>query len=161
MSTGTLTWNSSEVESVMSSPVTQVPKSNATFLACGAQSVKNIANGTSSTEHSENSDLNAFMYIVVVLLFYAVSMVFLMIKYIRREEEEATLDNYFTDFVKREQFSDGFSIRDERTCKTTHFIRTFYQKYGFLMTQSDGTHAKSLSNGDEVRANHGYKETAV
>ena len=52
----------------------------------------------------DQRQLNAFWYIIIVLSFYAISMVLLMIKYIRREEEEVSLDHYYAEFVKREQF---------------------------------------------------------
>ncbi|KAK3089552.1 hypothetical protein FSP39_004547 [Pinctada imbricata] len=52
------------------------------------------------------TDFDAFLYIIVVLSFYATSMVLLMIKYIRREEEEISLDHYYTEFVEREHFHD-------------------------------------------------------
>ena len=41
---------------------------------------------------------------MVVLLFYAFSIVVLMVKYIRRENKEAYLRQYFDEFVAREQF---------------------------------------------------------
>lgn len=46
-----------------------------------------------------------FLYIIVVLCFYGLSMVLLMVKYVRREEEEVSLDFYYTEYVKREQFN--------------------------------------------------------
>lgn len=45
-------------------------------------------------------NLDAFFYIIVVLSFYAISLVLLMIKYIRREQEETSLDYYYTEYVK-------------------------------------------------------------
>ena len=59
-----------------------------------------------STEDDYNQP-DALLYIVVVLLFYAFAMVVLMIKYIRRENQEAELSFYFTEFVKRDQFQDS------------------------------------------------------
>lgn len=52
----------------------------------------------------EEADFDAFLYIIFVLSFYSLSMVFLMIKYIRREEEEMSLNLYYTEFVKRDDF---------------------------------------------------------
>lgn len=49
-------------------------------------------------------DLDAFFYIIVVLSFYAISLVLLMIKYIRREQEETSLDYYYSEYVKRTWF---------------------------------------------------------
>ena len=51
-----------------------------------------------------SGSLDALLYIVVVLLFYAFSIVVLMVKYIRRENKEAYLRQYFDEFVAREQF---------------------------------------------------------
>ena len=50
------------------------------------------------------SSYDALLYIVVVLSFYACSMVILMIKYVRREKEEAQMAHYYSEFVAREQF---------------------------------------------------------
>ncbi|XP_033738425.1 uncharacterized protein LOC117325984 isoform X2 [Pecten maximus] len=74
-------------------------------------SSSNITNRFGACRHNSTSgvlydviDFDAFAYIFVVLSFYAVSMVLLMIKYIRREEEEVCLNYYYTEFVKREKF---------------------------------------------------------
>lgn len=48
--------------------------------------------------------LDALLYIVIVLMFYAFSIVILMVKYIRREREEANLRSYYHEFVSREKF---------------------------------------------------------
>ncbi|XP_012939770.1 uncharacterized protein LOC106012186 [Aplysia californica] len=48
--------------------------------------------------------LDALLYIVIVLMFYAFSIVVLMVKYIRREREEANLRNYYHEFVSRDKF---------------------------------------------------------
>lgn len=53
-------------------------------------------------EYDDSS--NAFLYIVFVLMFYACSIVILMIKYIRREREGVKLEYYYDEFVKREAF---------------------------------------------------------
>ena len=50
------------------------------------------------------SSHDALLYIVVVLLFYACSMVILMIKYVRREKEEAEMAHYYNEYVARERF---------------------------------------------------------
>ena len=50
------------------------------------------------------SSHDAFLYIVVVLLFYAFSMVILMVKYIRRERQEAEMAHYYSEFVSRDRF---------------------------------------------------------
>lgn len=43
-------------------------------------------------------------YIITVLMFYALSIIILMVKYIRRERQEAEYDNYYYEFVTREKF---------------------------------------------------------
>ena len=48
--------------------------------------------------------LDALLYIVIVLLFYAFSIIILMVKYVRREREEASLRNYYHEFVSRDKF---------------------------------------------------------
>ena len=55
--------------------------------------------------NEEGWTYDAFLYIIVVLCFYALSLVLLMVKYIRREEEELSLNFYYTEFVKREAFN--------------------------------------------------------
>ena len=58
------------------------------------------------------SSYDALLYIVVVLSFYACSMVILMIKYVRREKEEAQMAQYYSEFVAREQFkSPRFQVK--------------------------------------------------
>lgn len=47
---------------------------------------------------------NALLYIVCVIMFYAFSIVVLMVKYVRREREEADQRNFFNEFIKREAF---------------------------------------------------------
>ena len=51
-----------------------------------------------------SGELDAFFYIIIVLSFYAISIAFLMIKYIRREREEISLDFYYTEYVNRTWF---------------------------------------------------------
>ena len=60
-------------------------------------------------------NINAFIYIVVVIGFYAISLVVLMIKYVRRENHEAHLQYYYIEFVKREQFRRIGHVIDRRT----------------------------------------------
>lgn len=45
---------------------------------------------------------NAYLYILFVLMFYAFSIVILMIKYIKREREGSKLEYYYNEFVKRD-----------------------------------------------------------
>ena len=52
----------------------------------------------------EEVEIEAFMYIVVVIVFYATSIVFLLIKYARNDDEEKNLKYQYSEFVKRERF---------------------------------------------------------
>ena len=61
-------------------------------------------NVTEELEHDPFRSHDALLYIVVVLLFYAFSMVILMIKYIRRERAEAEMATYYAEYVSREKF---------------------------------------------------------
>lgn len=49
-------------------------------------------------------NLDAFLYIIVVLCFYALSILLLMVKYIRKEKEDRSWDYFYNEFVEREQF---------------------------------------------------------
>ena len=71
-----------------------------------------------------SEDSSALMYIVVVLLFYAVCMTLLMVKYVKREREEALLNYYFNEFVKRDTFNSKKFVFDKRTAK--RYIITKY-----------------------------------
>ena len=71
-------------------------------------SLERISNVTPScvtpSKTKPTSSHDALLYIVVVLLFYACSMVILMIKYVRREKEEAEMAHYYNEYVARERF---------------------------------------------------------
>ncbi|XP_014663731.1 PREDICTED: uncharacterized protein LOC106806339 [Priapulus caudatus] len=54
-----------------------------------------------------DDDMSAFTYIVIVILFYALSIIILMVKYIRQEEDNARLEWYYDEFVNREHFRSG------------------------------------------------------
>ena len=69
------------------------------------------------------TDVNALMYIVVVLMFYAVSMTLLMVKYIKQEKEEALLDHYYNEFVKRDTFNNLKFVSDKRTAKRNLILK--------------------------------------
>ena len=82
--------------------------------------IKNLTESLRSSirEESENSSdgaynesENAWMYILFVLMFYAFSIVVLMVKYIRREREGAKLEYYYNEFVKREWYRDKNLVR--------------------------------------------------
>ncbi|XP_060085674.1 uncharacterized protein LOC132565086 [Ylistrum balloti] len=83
--------------------VTTIQRNAIMFGNCSSLNITDCSNSTSGVLY-DVIDFDAFAYIFVVLSFYAVSMVLLMIKYIRREEEEVCLSYYYTEFVKREKF---------------------------------------------------------
>lgn len=68
------------------------------------ESFKNV-NTTDASVDDFRGSLDAFMYIVVVLLFYVCSIVLLMVKFIKRENEEGQLRVYYDEFVKRDHFN--------------------------------------------------------
>ena len=63
-----------------------------------------LDNSSVSTTRVSRTSVNALTYIVVVLFFYSVSLVILMVKYVRREKEEADLRHYYYEFVSRDRF---------------------------------------------------------
>ena len=54
--------------------------------------------------YEDNS--NAYIYILFVLTFYALSIIVLMVKYIRTENEGNKLEFYYNEFIKREWYKD-------------------------------------------------------
>lgn len=81
-------------------------------------------NTTSSQEHY-NDSANAWMYILFVLMFYAFSIVILMIKYIRREREGSKLEYYYNEFVKRDWYKDK-NLYDSRGRRIHFKVRYVY-----------------------------------
>ena len=133
-------------ESVLPSTITY---SNTSALPGGNdQEVPSMCNCSNIFEHKgndenivtttlvpySNSDFDAFLYIVVVLLFYAFVIILLMVKYIRGENEEAIWDDMFVDFVKREQYLKPYQQIDHRTDKMYGYVvdklKVFNQKRG-------------------------------
>lgn len=60
-----------------------------------------VTKNETTIAHWSNDPL---FYIITVLMFYAFSIIILMIKYIRRERQEAEFDNYYYEFVTRDKF---------------------------------------------------------
>eukprot|EP00058_Branchiostoma_floridae_P017600 XP_002603089.1 hypothetical protein BRAFLDRAFT_63278 [Branchiostoma floridae] len=90
-------------------------------------------NGTLHVEPYDgvSVDPNAFIYIIVVLLFYVVSLSILMVQYVRGEKEDIDLIQYYENFVKRESFQDRFRVRDfTRDRKGNRIIARDWEKYG-------------------------------
>lgn len=63
-----------------------------------------VTSSPTTADTKLSGSLDALFYIIIVLMFYAFSIVVLMVKYIRREREEANLRNYYYEFVSREKF---------------------------------------------------------
>ena len=82
-----------------------------------------LRNCSVTSAEEEAADFNALVYIVVVIMFYALSMTLLMVKYIKREREEAELDFLFNEFVKRERFNRNKQTSERRTAKTNIIAR--------------------------------------
>jgi hypothetical protein len=59
---------------------------------------------TTTLKPEEEVEVQAFLYIVVVIGFYAISIVFLLIKYARRDDEEKNSKYHYSEFVNREKF---------------------------------------------------------
>ncbi|CAH1247615.1 Hypp7963 [Branchiostoma lanceolatum] len=89
-------------------------------------------NGTLHDEpYGISVDPNAFIYIIVVLLFYVVSLSILMVQYVRGEKEDIDLMHYYENFVKRESFQDRFRVRDfTRDRKGNRIIARDWEKFG-------------------------------
>ena len=102
---------------------------------------------TSTADMSEDS--SALMYIVVVLLFYAVCMTLLMVKYVKREREEALLNYYFNEFVKRDTFNSKKFVFDKRTAKR------------YIITKYIDKSASSAVVGKSLNAETTFLETSV
>lgn len=62
-----------------------------------------LCNVTSPPDDDSDDEIDAFIYIVIVILFYAFSIVILMVKYMRQEAENARLEAYYLEFVKRDK----------------------------------------------------------
>jgi len=75
---------------------------NSSILLSGTTS--SIVSASSPGKMGYSRDLDAFLYIIVVLSFYAISIALLMINYIRREREETILDHDYTEYVNRSWF---------------------------------------------------------
>ena len=86
-------------------------------LTWAAEQTKLNTSRDSSATTKSDENWDAFLYIVVVLLFYAVSMLYLVVQYTRREREEAVLEHYYTEYVKREHFSRRCFAVDARTMR--------------------------------------------
>ena len=85
-------------------------------------SVTSVESSTLAVDIEKN-DKEALFYIITVLMFYAVSIVTLMVKYLRQEKQEAEFTNYYYEFVSRDKFQDPLfqnSLNLERTLNAVH-----------------------------------------
>lgn len=78
--------------------VTETEEIGRTQNVCGTDAT------TISVQPDDKVNIEAFFYIVVVLTFYATSIVLLLIKYARNDDEEVNLKYQYSEFVKRERF---------------------------------------------------------
>lgn len=62
------------------------------------------ANNTSHHADETHTSKDALFYIITVLMFYACSIVILLVKYVKRERQEAAFTHYYYEFVTREKF---------------------------------------------------------
>lgn len=67
-------------------------------------SVDNLTVSRNTTSLPDSNSHDALLYIITVLTFYSISIVILMVKYIRREKQEADLQQYYHEYVSREKF---------------------------------------------------------
>ena len=77
------------------------------LVPCADIHVSGVVDDSATTGPSAEyvaSDVSALLYIVIVLGFYAFAMVVLMVAYIRRENQEAEISHYFTEYIKRDKF---------------------------------------------------------
>ena len=116
----------SEMQPVIAARNISVPpgdNESQVLAACNCPSHGNVATTTITAEPETRSEFDAFLYIVIVLCFYAMCIVMLMVKYIKRENEEAEWDKMFTDFVKREQYIKPCQQIDHRTDKMFEYVK--------------------------------------
>ena len=71
-------------------------------------------NETEVTDFHWSND--PLFYIITVLMFYALSIIILMVKYIRRERQEAEIDSYYFEFVTREKFQTPQFVNTQKMC---------------------------------------------
>lgn len=69
-------------------------------------------------DEKDTNELHAFLYICVVIFFYACALAIVMIKYMKSEKSEAKFHHYYEEYVRRERF-----IRRSRKEKFTRLER--------------------------------------
>lgn len=97
--------------------------SDANFVQSDAIFVTSPESSTSVDVESRKNDKEALFYIITVLMFYAVSIVILMVKYLRQEKQEAEYTNYYYEYVSRDKFQDPLyqnSLSVQRTMRAVN-----------------------------------------
>lgn len=97
--------------------------SDANFVQSDAIFVTSPETSTSVDVESRKNDKEALFYIITVLMFYAVSIVILMVKYLRQEKQEAEYTNYYYEYVSRDKFQDPLyqnSLSVQRTMRAVN-----------------------------------------
>lgn len=89
-----------------------------------------VTSSESSTvaEDFQKTDKEALFYIITVLMFYAVSIVTLMVKYLRQEKQEAEYTNYYYEYVSRDKFQDPLYQNSLNVQRTLSAVRDSYNK---------------------------------
>ena len=83
--------------------------------------LKKLRHQNKEDEGYVDSNDNAYLYILFVLMFYAFSIVVLMVKYIRKEREGSKLEFYYNEFVKRDWYKDK-NLYDATGRRVHYFI---------------------------------------
>ena len=85
------------------------------------------AGTTGTPSEYVGSDESALLYIVIVLGFYAFAMVVMMVAYVRRENQEAEISNYFTEFIKRDRFETARYQNRQKIESVQRTLKTLYK----------------------------------
>lgn len=67
--------------------------------------------------------VDAFLYIIVVILFYSLVLLVLMVKYFKGEQDDARYSYYYPEYVEREQDATPPTFVDCNMNKKIPFIR--------------------------------------
>lgn len=114
--TTNLEWNDTIDFNTTVFPIRNITDFETTKLLITLSGTENLCekNETEVTDlHWSNDPL---FYIITVLMFYALSIIILMVKYIRRERQEAEFDSYYFEFVTREKFQTAQFMNTQKMC---------------------------------------------
>ncbi|KAK2168891.1 hypothetical protein LSH36_13g03044 [Paralvinella palmiformis] len=106
----------------------------------------------SGAVYRDTSSPDAFLYFVIVLTFYAVAMTVLMVKYVRRENQEAQLSYYFHEFINRDKFNTPQYRNKQRVRVIKRTLTRFYQSVRLSDTDKPPPAVKDL---DRLSKNSG------